>query len=180
MDQGFAGLIGAFVGICGAVGATQLAGRGQREQWRNALRRDSYGQFLARSKRAARAGEAVVLAMREDCFERGLYVSFVDAVTATEDALSLVLLEGPPALAYEAEQVVSHLDTWRWVVERWHDGDGTLSLDQALESTDRYADRTTDGLEKFTDGARRLLHGHDFTRLERLWLRLDRRRPQVP
>ncbi|MEU7731361.1 hypothetical protein AB0B78_40125 [Streptomyces sp. NPDC040724] len=175
MDQGLAGLIGAVVGITGALGAAYLAGRGQREQWRVQLRRDTYGQFLARTKRAERAGKAVRLAMDSGRFEPGLYATFAAAVAEAEESLALVLLEGPWSVASSAEDVVRHLDGWRWVVELWYDGDGTLTLERALESAGRDEDRFTQELEQFTNEVRRLLHGRDHTLTARLAYRLAAR-----
>ncbi|MFE2850362.1 hypothetical protein ACFXJO_04420 [Streptomyces lavendulae] len=113
--------------------------------------------------------------MDSNRFEPGLYAAFAVAVAEAEESLALVLLEGPPSVAWSAEEVVRHLDGWRWVVELWHDGDGTLTLERALESAGRDEDRLTQDLEKFTNEARRILHGQDHTFTARLAYRLAAR-----
>jgi hypothetical protein len=113
--------------------------------------------------------------MDSNRFEPGLYAAFAAAVAEAEESLALVLLEGPPSVVWPAEQAVSHLDTWRWVVNLWHDGDGTLTLEMALASAERDEDRLTQELEKFINEARRLLHGQDHTLTARLVYRLATR-----
>jgi gas vesicle protein len=171
MDQGIAGLIGAVVGgligVTGTLGAARVTGRdqrrGQHEQWRRQVRRDAYSQFISRCRGAIRAANAAHDALKDGrAGASDLVYRFNEAVSDLEEALSLVMLEGPESVAAEADSVHGHVHVWAWALGAIESG-----CDDPQEKWRRAIDSThfsEDGLLEFTEVSRAVLDESDLSR----------------
>lgn len=164
MDQGIAGLVGALtgglIGITGTLGAARIAGRDQRrtqhEHWRRQVRRDAYGQFITKTARALRAGEAAHEAARNGLLERDHYAAVTAAAADVEEAYSLVQLEGPEEVGSAADEVNSQIQGWKYAVG-WLLEEGSVPRERALQRSAEASHLGTDRLDDFTELCRNLL-----------------------
>lgn len=166
MDQGIAGLAGAIagglIGIVGTLGAAQLTGRDQKraqhDEWRRQVRRDAYSQFITRASRALAAGNAAHTAARANQLDAGAYTALADAAREVEEALALVLLEGPEEAGIAADEVNSEVQGWKFAIG-WLTGVSEFQVPRE-EAISRSADASNfgaDRLHNFTELCRGLL-----------------------
>ncbi|MDN0193897.1 hypothetical protein [Streptomyces sp. S.PNR 29] len=116
MGQGIAGVVGAVVGLAGAVGVglltraatlrqTREAASAQLDQWRYSVRRDTYSAFLA-----AITTLSVRMRRTYNPFsppDPGASSAMVDEMEETlGQALGLLLMEATPEVAAAGEQVI--------------------------------------------------------------------------
>lgn len=125
MDAGVAALLGAAVGSVATLGAAIVSGRAQARaqysQWRRQQRRDAYVALLGALHDRDLAMDEILAALDAETDLDGLdgkVERFVHLAREVHRAVEIVIVEGPPAMADAASQVVHASEDLSEVVRR--------------------------------------------------------------
>ncbi|MFE5922973.1 hypothetical protein [Streptomyces sp. NPDC056468] len=162
MDQGLAAVLGAVVGVAGAIAATMLAGlhqsNAERGHWRRQSRRDTYGAFATAAERAydcAIEAERLLEAVPPDLNLAKSKIENMRTHVDEADRLSTIIaLEGPRKVEEVCSELNETMESWVEGMEAWHRAaDAQNDTSQVHQAAIQHKENGADQFTEFINSA---------------------------